>query len=118
MKKIRIGGGAGFSGDRIPPAVELVESGDIDYIVFECLAERTIMLAQQRKRLDPSKGYDPLFERRMRAILESCAKKNIKIITNMGAANPRAAGKLAVRIMQEMGIEDLVVGGCHRRRYS
>ena len=109
MKKIRIGGGAGFSGDRIPPAVELVESGDIDYIVFECLAERTIMLAQQRKRLDPSKGYDPLFERRMRAILESCSKKNIKIITNMGAANPRAAGELAVRIMQEMRIEDLVV---------
>lgn len=109
MKKIRIGGGAGFSGDRIPPAVELVESGDIDYIVFECLAERTIMLAQQRRRLDPSKGYDPLFERRMRAILESCAKKNIKIITNMGAANPRAAGELVVRMMQEMGIEGLTV---------
>ena len=109
MKKVRIGGGAGFSGDRIPPAVELVESGDINYIVFECLAERTIMLAQQRKRLDPSSGYDPLFERRMRAILESCAKKNVKIITNMGAANPLAAGKLAVGIMREMGIEDLVV---------
>lgn len=107
MKKIRIGGGAGFSGDRISPAVELVESGDIDYIVFECLAERTIMLAQQRKRLDASKGYDPLFERRMRAILESCAKKNIKIITNMGAANPRAAGNLVVRLMQEMGIGNL-----------
>lgn len=107
MKKIRIGGGAGFSGDRISPAVELVESGDIDYIVFECLAERTIMLAQQRKRLDASKGYDPLFERRMRAILESCAKKNIKIITNMGAANPKAAGNLVVRLMQEMGIGDL-----------
>ena len=109
MKKIRIGGGAGFSGDRIPPAVELVESGDIDYIVFECLAERTIMLAQQRRRLDPSKGYDPLFERRMRAILESCAKKKIKIITNMGAANPRAAGELAVHLMQEMEIDNLVV---------
>lgn len=109
MKKVRIGGGAGFSGDRIPPAVELVESGDINYIVFECLAERTIMLAQQRKRLDPSSGYDPLFERRMRAILESCSKKNVKIITNMGAANPLAAGKLAVGIMREMGIEDLVV---------
>lgn len=107
MKKVRIGGGAGFSGDRISPAVELVESGDIDYIVFECLAERTIMLAQQRKRLDPSKGYDPLFERRMRAILESCAKKNIKIITNMGAANPRAAGNLVMRLMQEMGIGNL-----------
>ena len=35
MKRIRIGGGAGYSGDRIEPAVELAEKGDIDYLVFE-----------------------------------------------------------------------------------
>ena len=44
---IRIGCGAGYSGDRIEPAVELAERGDLDYLVFECLAERTIALAQQ-----------------------------------------------------------------------
>ena len=37
-KSIRIGAGAGYSGDRIEPAVELVEKGEIDYLVFECLA--------------------------------------------------------------------------------
>lgn len=49
MKKIRIGSGAGYSGDRIEPAIELAEKGDIQYLVFECLAERTIALAQQAK---------------------------------------------------------------------
>jgi hypothetical protein len=50
MQTIRIGCGAGYSGDRITPALALMEHGDIDYIIFECLAERTIALAQQRKR--------------------------------------------------------------------
>ena len=49
MRTIRIGSGAGYSGDRIEPAVELAEKGDIDYLVFECLGERTVALAQQAR---------------------------------------------------------------------
>src|SRR2546427_3124720 len=50
MRTIRIGAGAGYSGDRIEPAVDLAERGKLDYLVFECLAERTIALAQQADR--------------------------------------------------------------------
>ena len=39
MRKVRIGAGAGYSGDRIDPAVELAAEGSIAYLVFECLAE-------------------------------------------------------------------------------
>src|SRR3954470_3357758 len=91
VRTIRIGSGAGYSGDRIEPAVELAEKGDIQYLCFECLAERTIALAQQQKLRDPGAGYDPLLEQRMRAVLAICKSKGIKIITNMGAANPTAA---------------------------
>ena len=42
MDKVRIGAGAGYAGDRWEPALELVERGDIDFLAFECLAERTI----------------------------------------------------------------------------
>src|SRR5882672_12686043 len=42
LRTIRIGSGAGYSGDRIEPAVELAEKGDIQYLVFECLGERTV----------------------------------------------------------------------------
>ena len=58
-KTVRIGAGAGYSGDRIDPAVELAAKGEIAYLVFECLAERTIALAQKTKRFDPHAGYDP-----------------------------------------------------------
>ena len=53
MKTIRIGSGAGFSGDRIEPAVLLAEKADLHYLVLECLAERTIALAQKRKLANP-----------------------------------------------------------------
>ena len=91
MNVIRIGGGAGFSGDRIEPAIELAEYGDLDYLIFECLAERTIALAQEARRLDQADGFDPLLTERMQAVLATCHAKQIKIVTNMGAAHPRAA---------------------------
>jgi hypothetical protein len=109
MKSIRIGSGAGYSGDRIEPAVELAEKGEIQYLGFECLAERTIALAQQQKLKDPAAGYDPLLELRMRAVLNICKSKNIKIITNMGAANPVAAAAKTIEIAKLLGISGLRV---------
>jgi hypothetical protein len=102
-----LGCGAGYAGDRIEPAVELAERGQLDYLIFECLAERTIALAQQQKLRDPSAGFDPLLEARMRRVLMPCAVHGTKIITNMGAANPYAAAKLTAAIAREMGLHNL-----------
>jgi hypothetical protein len=109
MRTIRIGSGAGYSGDRIEPAVELAEKGDIDYLVFECLGERTVALAQQARMKEPAGGYDPLLEERMRAVLPVCAAKGIKIVTNMGAANPEAAARRTVEIAKLLGLSSLKV---------
>jgi hypothetical protein len=109
MRTIRIGSGAGYSGDRIEPAIELAEKGDIDYLVFECLGERTVALAQQARLKDPDSGFDPLLEERMRAVLPLCAAKGIKIVTNMGAANPEAAAKKTAEIARGLGLPSLKV---------
>jgi hypothetical protein len=109
MRNIRIGSGAGYSGDRIDPAVELAEQGEIDYLVFECLGERTVALAQQARLRDPDSGYDPLLEDRMRAVLPACAAKGIKIVTNMGAANPEAAAKKTAEIARALGLSSLKI---------
>ncbi|GEO11213.1 acyclic terpene utilization AtuA family protein [Segetibacter aerophilus] len=103
-EKIRIGCGAGFSGDRIEPAAILVEKGNLDYLVLECLAERTIGLAQKRKAVDPTKGYDPLLERRMQLLLPLLKKHHVKLLTNMGAANPIAAADKIIEIAQQLGL--------------
>ncbi len=108
-QKIRIGCGAGFSGDRLEPTVVLVENGKIDYLVLECLAERTIALAQKRKLQDPTKGYDPLLERRIEMILPSLIKNKVRLISNMGAANPIAAAKKIIEIAQKQQLSIKVV---------
>ncbi|MGU3477642.1 acyclic terpene utilization AtuA family protein [Methylobacterium sp. D48H] len=107
MRTVRLGAGAGYAGDRIEPAVELAERGDLDYLVFECLAERTIALAQQAKLRDPEGGYDPLLEARLRAVLGPCRARGIRIVTNMGAANPIAAARKAGALARELGLAGL-----------
>ncbi|QDH66827.1 acyclic terpene utilization AtuA family protein [Pseudomonas azotoformans] len=108
MKTLRIGSGAGYSGDRIEPAVELAERGDLDYLVFECLAERTIALAQQARISDPQGGYDPLLSERMRRVLpfvgQHEGRRRLRVITNMGAANPVSAALEVRRIARELGL--------------
>ncbi|WP_411379008.1 acyclic terpene utilization AtuA family protein [Pseudomonas sp. MPB26] len=113
MKTLRIGSGAGYSGDRIEPAVELAEQGDLDYLVFECLAERTIALAQQVRIGDPDAGYDPLLSERMRRVLPfvgtRAGRRRLRVITNMGAANPVSAAIEARRIVAALGLDIKVV---------
>jgi hypothetical protein len=109
MKAIRIGAGAGYSGDRIEPAVELCEKGDIQYVGFECLGERTVALAQADKLRDPSSGFDPLLSARMEAVLPICAARRIRIITNMGAANPPAAARKTADIARRFGLAGLKI---------
>lgn len=104
---IRIGSGAGFAGDRIDPAVALAERGKLDYLVFECLAERTIALAVRAKRDNPDAGYDPLLEERLSAVLPAAAANKTTIISNMGAANPVAAARATAAIARKLGLGPL-----------
>ena len=87
---VRIGAGAGFTDDRIDPAVDLAERGELDFLVFECLAERSIALRQLERRHDPAAGFDPGLAERMEAVLAACLGNGVRIVTNAGAANPRA----------------------------
>ena len=106
---LRIGTGAGYAGDRIPPALELAEQGQLDYLVFECLAERTIALAQLERSKDPSVGFDPMLAERMRAVLKPCIDHGTRIISNMGAANPLQAGHAVMAIARELDLPQVKV---------
>jgi hypothetical protein len=106
---LRIGCGAGYAGDRIEPAVELVERGDLDYIVFECLAERTIAIAQQAKARDERLGFDARLTERVESILEACAARGVGIVTNMGAANPRAGSRCIREVAERLHVRPLTI---------
>jgi Acyclic terpene utilisation family protein AtuA len=105
----RIGTGAGFSADRLEPAVDLVERGELDAIVLECLGERTVAFGHRDRMADPARGYNSLLERRMRALLPACRAAGTTMITNMGAANPRAAAERTLHLARELGLKGLKV---------
>src|ERR1700738_5481034 len=94
---VRVGSGAGTSDDRLVPALELAERGDIDYLVFECLAERTVSRENLSRSKNPDQGYSPSLHARLRMVLPTCIKKGIRIVSNMGAANPRGGARAAGR---------------------
>ena len=102
--KVRIGAGSGFQGDRLEPAVILASQGELDYLALECLAERTIALAQLRRLADPEAGYDPLLEKRLGSLLPIAKRNGVRIVTNMGAANPLAAGRKVIRLSRNLNL--------------
>jgi hypothetical protein len=103
----RIGCGAGFSSDRLEPAVDLVERGNLNCIVFECVGERTLAFGHRDRMRDPAKGYNSLLEHRMRKILPVSGHRGTQVVTNMGVANPRAAAEVTARIARELGLKGL-----------
>lgn len=98
---LRIGCGAGFSGDRwdaaVPVVRTLVEAGGPAVLMFETLAERTLALAQLQRRQNPEGGWEPSLERFVGPVLADCVRAGIPIVGNFGAANPAGA---AARIQQ------------------
>ncbi len=108
-----IGCAAGFSGDRTDAAGPVVDTlvrrlregppGQRAFLIFETLAERTLALAQLRRRADPDSGYEPLLDAMLRPVLARCLAHGIRIVSNFGAANPRAAARHIARMAAELG---------------
>jgi hypothetical protein len=108
-RSFRLGTGAGFSADRLDPAVDLVAKGRLDAIVFECIGERTLAFGHRDRMADPETGYNPLLERRLRAVLPLCVARGTRLITNMGVANPRGAAVRAAEVARTLGLRGLKV---------
>jgi hypothetical protein len=108
-KPVTIGSGGIGAGDRIEPGFELAASGRIGYLAFDCLAERTLALAQIRRLQDESQGYD---ERLPEIIggLTDFLKGGGRLVGNFGAANPEAAAAAAAASLRKEGFEGTRVG--------
>jgi hypothetical protein len=87
----------------------MAEKGEIDYLAFECLAERTIARENLTRLKDPEKGYTPYLAERFQAVLPACVRNSIRIVTNMGAANPLAAARAVRREAKDLGLREIPV---------
>jgi hypothetical protein len=92
------------------PSRELAETGDLDYLCLETMAEATVSTAQLRRRRDPSlPGYDLNFDERLQHILPGCLRRGTKIVSNQGWIDPEAAARRAVELVREAGGRNLRV---------
>jgi hypothetical protein len=110
---LRIGCGAGFSGDRWDAAVPVVKTlraaGGPAALMFETLAERTLALAQLQRRHDPQSGWEPSLERFVAPVLRDCVEGGIPIVGNFGAANPAGAAHRIRDLGRALGLPPLKV---------
>lgn len=113
MTTVHIGCGAGFAGDRFDAAVPIVAAlagaeGE-RFLIYEVLAERTLAIAQRIKRENPAQGYSPFLDIYLPLVLADCHRQGIRIVTNMGAANPLGAARRVHALARELGIRGLKV---------
>jgi hypothetical protein len=103
---ILIGCAAGFAGDRFDTGLPLVRtiaaSGRRGYLMFETLGERTLALAQQRRR-SGSPGYLPDLDGFVTPVLGPCLEGRIPIIGNFGAADPLGGAKRIAELCRQEG---------------
>jgi hypothetical protein len=110
---LRIGCGAGFSGDRwdaaVPVVAALRASGGPAFLMFETLAERTLALAQLERRQNEDSGWEPSLERFLEPVLRQCIEGTIPIVSNFGAANPAGAARHIHALAERLGLRALKV---------
>lgn len=110
---VHIGSGAGFAGDRFDAGVAVVETlarrKGPRYLIYEVMGERTLAIAQRLRRENPKTGYSPYLDQYLRRVLPACKRHGIRIVTNMGNANPRAGAARVHALARELGVPDLKV---------
>lgn len=102
-----VAGGAGFSGDRVEPAVALAASGLVNAVALECLAERTLVPGLRARKSDSTAGFDPRLDRRLTPLLPAARQNACRVITNLGAANPQAAARRVAVLAKRLGLAGL-----------
>ncbi len=104
-RTVRIGGASGFWGDSSVGAPQLVERGEVDFLVFDYLAELTMSILAAARGKNPELGYATDFVQvTMKAILRDIAAQGIRVISNAGGVNPQACAKALQALAAEQGV--------------
>jgi hypothetical protein len=104
-KIVRIGGAAGFWGDSMVAAPQLVMAGRLDYLVFDYLAETTMAILAAARAKQPELGWATDFvDIAMKPVLAEVKRQGIKVISNAGGINPHGCAAALRALAEAEGI--------------
>lgn len=102
---IRIGGASAFWGDSMVAAPQLLSSGQVDYLIFDYLAEITMSIMARMRAKDPAQGYATDFVAvTMKRLLPELARRKVKVVANAGGVNPAACAAAIRALIAEAGL--------------
>ena len=103
MKSVRIGAGLGFYGDSWRPVRASIESGGVQYIASDHLAELTLAILQKDRQKDPGAGYARDCVPMLTELWPLAAERGVKFVMNAGGLNPHGARDAVARAFREKG---------------
>lgn len=105
-KSIRIGGAGGFWGEALHATPQLLAGGNLDYLVFDYLAEITMSIMARARAKNPDQGYATDFVTGVMAPhLKDIAARGVKVISNAGGVNPAACGAAVRELVKNAGLD-------------